>query len=186
MFWSEHAHGDPCTIHDHHQVLRESLWISGFACQAQFQKFIEHFLFVSECGGMSWVVEVGEFCCGVRVGASHTLRAAGDFGDAVKDSLEFLDWGFMCVSDLVHPNPELCSGNVHGFGNEVVFAGEVFVKSHFGDARFGDDSVDADGSESVVVEEARGGFEYSLAWAKGRKVSVHAYIVKTDLSDLVA
>jgi hypothetical protein len=58
--------------------------------------------------------------------------------------------------------------------DQVVLGGEVFVEAHLGDPGLGNDPVDADCPEAVLVEQPVGGFQDALAGLGGFSCASHA------------
>jgi hypothetical protein len=160
---SKHPRGTPCAVHQHHQSSPQHLGFSNTREPGKFSQLGEHTAFVRERHGVGWVLERWEFECGSHEGATQTggVNRTGRYG--AKDGFELLARvGFVARYGL-EPDPEVVAGALQIRGDQVVFAGKMTVKTHFGDARFGNDSVNADGTVAVGIEQVGGGLEDALA-----------------------
>lgn len=116
---------------------------------------VDEELLVLRGGLVDRVVGVGELQCSADEHAPAVLRAV----EPVVEDVEHRDQFFERLAagdrlDLLHPGvglPAMTQGD--RFEHELVPALEVFVEGGLGDARLGEDAVEAHGVEAVVVEQ---------------------------------
>lgn len=106
------------------------------------------------------VIELGEFGRGVDLRAAAVVVAADALADPGEVGIEF-GGGVVRVlaSDPVPGAPEVVVFALEEGGDEIVLGAEVAVEAGFGNARFFNDEVDADGADAVLVEEGAGGIQ---------------------------
>jgi hypothetical protein len=160
---SEDARGDEGSVHQQEELGGQGVRRAQVGFAAERGEALEDLALVVEGDLVGGVGGVGKLGHRPLESASHAGGARG-LAPQGPERAQQLRAGIGGGRHLlVEPVPEAPVGALEVGHDQVVLRGEVSIESHLGDTRLGDDPVDPDRVDAVLVEEAGGGLEDPLA-----------------------
>src|SRR5579872_7423612 len=151
---------DECAIDEHRELTGEFIGSGGIQPFGDTLQAPTQFALVCLGDLTRGMVRIWKLSGDVDLGATPIVWLAGPFADPIELRVEFPS-GVVCVlfRDAIPLAPEIQICALQERSNKIVFSAEVAVEAGLGDPGLLDHEVNADGPDTLFVEEVRGRLE---------------------------